>query len=96
VYRRWLESKSRRPGDAFADTGLASAADVRALRWRPARQPREQFTRLLAEAAEHDRSLTAAGLEAEHERIVQLMPEVAHTLRRAGLDPGRFGVSPSG
>jgi hypothetical protein len=86
----WLRSPPE-PGDAFVDTGLASAADCQKLRWSPDNKQRNLLSELMAKAVERDRKLFKSGnLEAEARRVNDL---AAGGLQRAGLEPERFGVS---
>ena len=46
-YRAWLESNPV-PGEVFVDTGEASAADSRKLRWSPTKAQREMIKKAIA------------------------------------------------
>lgn len=93
AYLEWLRSKPQ-PGEAFGDTGLASAADCRKLQWSPDRQEEALLSKLIESAVERDRNLFKSGsIPEEAKRINNL---AADALIQAGLDPKRFGVSMPG
>jgi hypothetical protein len=93
AFKEWLNSDPP-SGDAFVDTGLASAADCRKLQWSPDKAQQALLSRLMKSTVERDRALFESGdLEAEARRINDL---AAQALKQAGLEPERFGVSPPG
>jgi hypothetical protein len=92
AYRAWLES-SPTAGEAFGDTGLASAEDCYKLRWLPGRNEEDLLGRLIQSAVTRQRTLLNSGsLEAEAARVSDL---AAGGLKQAGLDPARFGIAAS-
>jgi hypothetical protein len=90
AYKAWLDS-SPLPGEAFGDTGLASAADCQKLRWSPGSNEEALLSKLMQSAVLRNRHLLDSGsLEAEAARVNNL---AADALISAGLDPTRFGIS---
>ena len=93
AYREWLRSDPE-PGEAFGDTGLASAADCRKLRWSPDKEEEALLSRLTELAVERDRNLFKSGDMGEEAR--RNNNSAAKALLKAGLDPRQFGVSVPG
>jgi hypothetical protein len=90
AYRTWLKS-SPMPGEAFGDTGLASAEACRKLRWSPGKDEEDLLGTLMQSAVTRNQTLFQSGrLEAEAARVSSL---AADALTKAGLDPRRFGIS---
>ena len=90
AYLEWLRSNPQ-PGEAFGDTGLASAADCRKLQWSPDKEEEALLSALIELAVERDRNLFKSGsVQEEAKRVNNL---AADALIRAGLDPRRFGIS---
>lgn len=93
AFKEWLNSNPP-SGDAFVDTGLASAADCRKLQWSPDKEQQALLSDLMERTVERDRVLFKSGnLEAEARRVNDL---AAEALQQAGLEPEKFGVSSPG
>ena len=83
-YRAWLESNPV-PGEVFVDTGEASAADSRKLRWSPTKAQREMIKKAIAV----DVAMVNALYQDETEDLYAGHIEglVEQTLRSVGVDP---------
>jgi hypothetical protein len=83
-YRAWLESNPA-PGEVFVDTGEASAADSRKLRWDPTKEQRELIkTAIDREVAIVNERYQQDAQESYAQRVGVLVDEA---LREAGVDP---------
>ena len=90
AYRAWLKSRPM-AGEAFGDTGLASAEACQKLRWSPGEDEEALLGTLMKSAVSRNKTLSrTGGLEAEAARVGSL---AATVLIEAGLDPRRFGIS---
>jgi hypothetical protein len=92
AYRAWLASKPD-AGEVFVDTGEASAADSRKLRWSPTRAQRQMIRRAIeGEVANINALYQEEGQEAYAERVGVLVDEA---LRDVGVDPATLRPLPT-
>src|SRR5215467_10019278 len=90
-YRAWLESHPV-PGEVFVDTGEASAADSRKLRWSPTKAQRETIKKAIAV----DVAMVNALYQNETQDLYAVHIEglVEQTLRHVGVDPATLASLP--
>jgi len=90
-YRAWLESGPI-AGEVFVDTGEASAADSRKLRWSPNKAPRE----MIKDAITHELAIVNELYQSDtHESYADHIEGlVDQTLRNVGVDPATLQSLP--
>jgi hypothetical protein len=90
-YRAWLDSNPV-PGEVFVDTGEASAADSRKLRWSPTKAQRETIRKAIAA----DVAMVNALYQDETQDVYAGHIEglVEQTLRNVGVDPDTLASLP--
>lgn len=83
-YRAWLETNPA-PGEVFVDTGEASAADSRKLRWSPSKEQRELIKSALAHEIDFVNQLYKDDAQSSYADHIEVLVE--GTLRAVGVDP---------
>jgi hypothetical protein len=90
-YQAWLRSEPV-PGEVFVDTGEASAADSRKLRWSPNKAQRE----MIKDAITHELAIVNELYQddAQESYAGHIEGLVDHTLRSVGVDPATLRSLP--
>jgi hypothetical protein len=83
-YRAWIETDPV-PGEVFVDTGEASAADSRKLRWSPSKQQREMIREAITHEAAIVNELYQDEAQESYANHIEIL--VGETLRNVGVDP---------
>jgi hypothetical protein len=92
-YKAWLESKPV-PGEVFVDTGEASAADSRKLRWSPSKAQREMIKDAITGEVAIVNEIYQDDVQEVYAGHIEGL--VDQTLRHVGVDPATLKSLPDG
>lgn len=90
-YQAWLKSDPV-PGEVFVDTGEASAADSRKLRWSPSKAQRELIRNAITHEVAIVNELYKADAQESYAGHIESL--VDQTLRSVGVDPATLRSLP--